>query len=188
MEWGEWGRWPMDWGGGEAKAHKIYNGMVTARGDGRYSADADAVVNVELRAAAWAIEAASASLERAALQFWPPKATDLLADWERGLGRVPSPTETIGERQEALRVILANQRPNDMATVLETLQELVGPQVTQVIANGWHVAVFADPSNAADVEKIHAILSPWLAASTTIEVIESTPFQLGVSRLGMGAF
>jgi uncharacterized protein YmfQ (DUF2313 family) len=178
----------MDWGGGDAKAHKIYNGMVTSRGEGRYSTDPDAAVNVELKAAAWAIEAAGDAIERAQLQFWPPTSTDFLPDWERVLGRIPAPDETIGERQEALRIILANQRPNDMATVLETLQELVGPQVTQVIANGWTVSVFADPSNAADVEKIHAILSPWLAASTTIEVIESTPFLLGVSRLSRGAF
>lgn len=61
------------------------------------------------------------------------------------------------------------------------------------IANGAarHLAIVVSPStwaNPVKRAKVHAILGPMLRASTTFQIVTSSPFLLGVSPLGRGAF
>lgn len=142
---GLWGRFPMSFGGGKPLAQRIYEDMRDGRGEGRYSKDDDADVNVDLQAAARQIAIAAAEQERAGLQAFPGAALDLLEDWERALGRVPDPSELLSERQAMLDAILAGNGEPTASNIALALETALDGEPVYVVAARARARSFGPP-------------------------------------------
>lgn len=118
---GLWGRFPLVMGGRKPRAQAMYETMLTSRGDGRYSKDVDADVNVDLQAYAHVLDGAARAQERGMLNGFPGYATDFLPTWETALGRFPDESETEGERRAMLDAILAGNGDPNRANILAAL-------------------------------------------------------------------
>lgn len=130
---GLWGRFPMTMGGGKPRAQAIYEAMRDSRGEGRFSKDDNAAINVDLQASAHVLDCAAAAQERAITNGFPGTATDYLPDWEKALGRTPDANETGGDRRATLDGIQAGSGEPTDANILNALSKVLPGENVSIV-------------------------------------------------------
>lgn len=91
---------PFEFGGGSTHTETIYAAMRSSVGVGGSALDDDGTIDgVWRQARATGLAAAATTGERAILQAFPRLATDLLEYYERLLGAVPEPGDSVLDRQ-----------------------------------------------------------------------------------------
>lgn len=143
---GLWGRFPLRVGGKKPSAQRIYEAMRDGRGD-TYSKDDSALANRELRCYARALAISGSYQRRGAWQAHPGMATDLLPDWERRLGIVPDPTDTLAARRSACESVIAGNGFPSYDNIIRSLELAIGETPSIIAATAAaRTAVDAAPA------------------------------------------
>lgn len=93
--------WPMQFGG-KSRTHEVYDALRSVVGEQGTAKDEDSLEGMWRAARAKGMASASRTVDRAAVQVLPSRATDLLPYYETAVGRLPG-----GDQNDATRRALA---------------------------------------------------------------------------------
>ena len=116
---------PLELGGGPTLVERIYQGLRAAVGEGGSAQDEDGSIDgVWRQARALGLAAAAAADERAAVNFFPGSATDLLQYYEELLFLVPEDEANLPDRRDAAEQAYTHEVLSSVPAVTEDLQRI----------------------------------------------------------------